>query len=44
MVDLRDAGMTVLPLDVTSADSIAACKEKAREVTGGRLDVLVNNA
>jgi 1-acylglycerone phosphate reductase len=44
MDDLRDAGMTVLPLDVTDSKSIANCKEQVRQVTGGRLDVLVNNA
>ncbi|KAH6686887.1 short chain dehydrogenase [Plectosphaerella plurivora] len=44
MADLREAGMTVIPLDVTDSKSIASCKEEVRQVTGGRLDVLVNNA
>lgn len=44
MDDLRDAGMTVIPLDVTDSKSIASCKEQVKQVTGGRLDVLVNNA
>jgi 1-acylglycerone phosphate reductase len=34
----------ILALDVTSADSIAACVAKVTSKTGGRLDVLVNNA
>jgi len=34
----------VLQLDVTDAQSIARCKEAVVQRTGGRLDVLVNNA
>jgi NADP-dependent 3-hydroxy acid dehydrogenase YdfG len=34
----------ILALDVTSAESIAACVTKVTSKTGGRLDVLVNNA
>ena len=34
----------VLPLDVVSPESIAACVEQVRAKTGGRLDILVNNA
>ncbi|KAK8071931.1 1-acylglycerone phosphate reductase [Apiospora saccharicola] len=36
--------MKTLPLDVTSAESIAACHEAVGKLTGGRLDILVNNA
>lgn len=38
------ASVTTLPLDVTSAESIAAAVERIREETGGRLDAVVNNA
>jgi NAD(P)-dependent dehydrogenase (short-subunit alcohol dehydrogenase family) len=36
--------ITSLPLDVTSAEAIAAAIEAIGEATGGRLDALVNNA
>ncbi|KAF9877271.1 short chain dehydrogenase reductase [Colletotrichum karsti] len=42
--DLADVGMTTIALDVTKAESIAACKQEVTELTGGRLDFLVNNA
>ncbi|KAL0780319.1 hypothetical protein CaCOL14_004803 [Colletotrichum acutatum] len=42
--DLSDLGLTTLPLDVTNSDSIAVCKARVSELTGGRLDFLVNNA
>ncbi len=38
------ADIEVLALDVTSAESIAACLAQVRRKTGGRLDVLANNA
>lgn len=41
---LQDPNISVMQLDVTKADSIARCKEKVIELTGGRLDILVNNA
>ncbi|KAI5853648.1 hypothetical protein GGS23DRAFT_608381 [Durotheca rogersii] len=34
----------ILPLDVTSASSITSCVDAVEKRTGGRLDVLVNNA
>jgi len=37
-------GMSTLALDVTSAESIAKCKDEVDELTGGKLDILVNNA
>jgi NAD(P)-dependent dehydrogenase (short-subunit alcohol dehydrogenase family) len=37
------AGVTTLPLDVTNDESVAACVDAVVR-TGGRLDVLVNNA
>ncbi|KAF4981169.1 hypothetical protein FZEAL_2969 [Fusarium zealandicum] len=42
--DIETQGITVLPLEVTQPESIAECKAKVIELTGGRLDVLVNNA
>ncbi|KAF7553508.1 hypothetical protein G7046_g7080 [Stylonectria norvegica] len=39
-----DKGMSVVALDVTSPKSIAECKAEVEAITGGRLDVLVNNA
>jgi NAD(P)-dependent dehydrogenase (short-subunit alcohol dehydrogenase family) len=38
------SNVTVLTLDVTSSESIAAAAERVRRETGGRLDVLINNA
>jgi 1-acylglycerone phosphate reductase len=38
------SNITVLALDVTSSDSIAAAAEAVRIKTGGKLDVLINNA
>lgn len=38
------ANVEVVPLDVTSPESIAACVETIRAKTDGRLDILVNNA
>lgn len=35
---------TVLALDVTSSESIAAAAEAVRNQAGGKLDVLINNA
>lgn len=37
-------GFTCLPLDVTSQDSIDKCRDEVARLTGGKLDVLVNNA
>jgi NAD(P)-dependent dehydrogenase (short-subunit alcohol dehydrogenase family) len=36
--------LTALQLEVTSAASIAACKAHVTQLTGGKLDILVNNA
>lgn len=38
------SSVTTLPLDVTSAESIAAAVGRVREETGGKLDAVVNNA
>lgn len=43
--ELHDASnATVLALDVTSSDSIAEVAATVRKETGGKLDVLINNA
>jgi hypothetical protein len=42
--ELADMGMTAIALDVTKPESIAAAKDAVAALTGGRLDVLVNNA
>ncbi|KAJ5820474.1 hypothetical protein N7474_006065 [Penicillium riverlandense] len=38
------SNVTVLALDVSSSESIAAAAEVVRNQTGGKLDVLINNA
>lgn len=40
----REKNIDVLTLDVTSATSIAECLEQVRSITGGRLNILANNA
>lgn len=42
--DLAELGMTTLNLDVTKADSISAARKYVQALTGGKLDILVNNA
>lgn len=37
-------GMSALQLDVTDQDSIETCEKEAAAITGGKLDILVNNA
>ena len=44
MGDLKSSGIEIFSLDVTSSESIAALKAKVSEITGGKLDFLVNNA
>lgn len=41
---LEAKGIETLALDVTSADSIAALKAEITKRTGGKLDMLFNNA
>ena len=41
---LKDMGLDVLSLDVTSEESIAQAVAAVRKVTGGKLDFLVNNS
>jgi 1-acylglycerone phosphate reductase len=42
--DLEGPGMSCFPLEVTDPKSIKECMQKVSELTGGRLDILVNNA
>jgi 1-acylglycerone phosphate reductase len=42
--DLAELGMTTLNLDVTKRDSISAARKYVQALTGGKLDILVNNA
>jgi 1-acylglycerone phosphate reductase len=44
MADLEKVGMTTLALDVASSESIKACHDKVQALTGGKLDILINNA
>jgi len=41
---LKEEGIETLSLDVTKADSIAACVKEVEGLTGGKLDILWNNA
>ncbi|KAG6009435.1 hypothetical protein E4U21_002350 [Claviceps maximensis] len=41
---LRNDGMVALSLDVTNQDSITSCLDEVVKMTGGGLDMLVNNA
>ena len=44
LAGLEEKGIEVLTLDVTSIESIAALKAEIQTRTGGKLDVLFNNA
>lgn len=44
MRPLEAAGATLIPLDLTDDASIVAAMDRIKNETGGRLDVLVNNA
>lgn len=44
MKHLKEMGMEVWSLDVTARESIEETVAKVKELTGGRLDFLVNNA
>lgn len=37
-------GLTAVRLDVDDEDSINKAKARVEEITGGKLDILVNNA
>lgn len=36
--------MSVVALDVCDTDSVQRCREEVAQITGGKLDILVNNA
>ncbi|KAM3545695.1 hypothetical protein ARSEF1564_001337, partial [Beauveria bassiana] len=42
--ELAAMGMSAVSLDVTSSASIEKCKAQVAEITGGTLDILLNNA
>ncbi|KAH7360323.1 hypothetical protein BKA65DRAFT_182629 [Rhexocercosporidium sp. MPI-PUGE-AT-0058] len=44
MISLKSTGIETLTLDVLSDESISACVAEVTTLTGGTLDVLVNNA
>lgn len=44
MEALRKLGIETLALDVSEVKTIDAVKDRVREITGGKLDILVNNA
>lgn len=44
VAELAALGIETLPLEVTSQDSIDALKKEVLVRTGGRLDMLINNA
>lgn len=44
MSNLTALGIETLPLDVLSASSISACVSSVTSLTGGSLDILVNNS
>lgn len=39
----NEGGVELLPLEVTSNESVAACVEEVQKRTGGLIDVLINN-
>jgi 1-acylglycerone phosphate reductase len=44
LASLAKQGISSVPLDVTNDSSIIECRRKVAGITGGRLDILVNNA
>jgi 1-acylglycerone phosphate reductase len=42
--ELSALGITALSLDVDKPESIAGLKKEVEDITGGRLDMLINNA
>lgn len=44
LAGLAEMGMSALQLDVTDQDSIEACEKEVATITGGKLDILINNA
>ncbi|CAK7204325.1 NADPH-dependent 1-acyl dihydroxyacetone phosphate reductase [Sporothrix eucalyptigena] len=44
MAELEALGITALEMDVTDVDSVKAAAERVKIASGGRLDILINNA
>lgn len=44
ITDLAELGMSTVQLDVTDPVSIEKCHKTVQEITGGHLDILLNNA
>ncbi|TFY68289.1 hypothetical protein EVG20_g3620 [Dentipellis fragilis] len=44
MADLPEKGIEILALDVTKQENVKEARDKVAELTGGKLNVLVNNA
>ena len=42
--DIEAMGMSTLSLDVTNAEDIEKARKEIEVLTGGKLDILVNNA
>jgi 1-acylglycerone phosphate reductase len=42
--DLEDMGMSTLSLDVTNVEDVENARKEVELLTGGKLDILVNNA
>ena len=44
LADLEEIGISTVSLEVTSAESREAARQEVEKLTGGKLDILVNNA
>ena len=44
MNGLSELGIETFQLDVTDLASVRTCRDQIREIVGGKLDILVNNA
>lgn len=44
LADLEELGMSTLSLEVTNEENIRRVMKEVEGITGGRLDILVNNA
>ena len=42
--DLDEMGMSTISLEVTNSESISSARREVEALTGGKLDILVNNA
>jgi len=44
LIDLEELGISTVSLEVTSAESREVARKEVEKLTGGKLDILVNNA